>query len=106
MWWKVIRVTAQPQLIASERPKQLQIGFWIERLDFSKAAMRLRREPLSGCGNKLLYFPVSAGLHTSKFVFVIYAILWLRTFVHAGLVTSVRALTGSYEIVLYICQVI
>jgi hypothetical protein len=34
-----------------------QIDLWIERLDFSKVAMRLRRELLSGCGTKLLLFP-------------------------------------------------
>ena len=34
-----MQVNAQPELIASETAKQLQIGFWIERLDLSKVAM-------------------------------------------------------------------
>jgi hypothetical protein len=47
-WWKVIRRTAQPPLIAFERPKQ--------------RVRRLRRELLSGCGTKLL-LPVSGLQH-------------------------------------------
>jgi hypothetical protein len=94
--------TAQPQLIASERRKRLLIGFWIERLDFSKVAMRLRRNHCPAVVPSYFYFPMSAGLHRSKIAFVIYAILWLRSFVLAGLVASVGALTGSCEIVLYI----